>query len=875
MQRNSSRTLVALIACLCSYAPVVRAHEPSLTPPAVIEISPVQRPAQAGDPRSVRVVLTLKLDAAGQLTSADLADIAPAGPDDASFIEAARTYVQTVRFAPARSGEAAVASSVRFEVQFPALPDRGADAGVGASPAEPTPGAQPLPLDASVAPADAASTASSAASSHGEVAPADAASLAISAPAARGELAHAHKHKHEIVHSHLHGAHEAHAVEEYSASALIARPERSASAYTLSRKDLPRGAHVVAGDLARAVPGMFVVQHAGGGKANQYFLRGFDADHGTDVALSVDGIPVNMVSHGHGQGYADLNWIIPELVETVVVRKGTYDARDGDFATAGAIDFQTGTELQNRVTVEGGMFHSYRALALVGTRHDDLKLSAAAELLGTDGPFERAEDLQRINLFARAATELGQGELALTMTGYLSGWNASGQIPLRAVRAGTLDRFGSLDPYEGGSSSRHNLSLRYRSAPTESKRWEALAYATLYRFSLYSDFTFFRDDSARGDMIHQRDRRTLGGAKLRYERDDSLGSLQLTTRFGFELRHDAIDNGLDRAPGREWADSLVDARIDQTSAGAYLEQEVEWTRWLRTTAGVRADTFSFSVADALEDRATLSTRSSGEKLATRVSPKASVTLTPIAWLSLYGNYGLGFHSNDARGVLAGVTPLTRADGYEVGLSIKLLERVRARVALFRIDLDSELVWVGDEGTTEASGATRRQGFETDVHVDVLPWLFADASLVLTQAEYVDAPAAEARVALAPRRLLTGKLTAIHPSGPFGRLSVMNLGARPATEDGSLTAEGFTRVDLSVGYRHPRFELAVSLENLLDTSWRESQFANSSRLRGEDGPEACGQGSRAVSEGGAFVGCEDMHFTPGTPFALRASASLLF
>lgn len=846
MHSIALRVLSALL--LLVGVSVAHAHEPTLTPPAVLESAPVTRPDNVTEARAVRVLLAVQLDTSGAVQSAQPIVVEPSGSSDAAFVEAARAYVQTVRFAPATDGTQPVAASVRFEVLFAAL-----------SPPAPTIAVLPTPSTGDAQTAAAGDTARDAGVADAQVTtPSD-------------DATHAHAHRHQLVLEHEHQ----HVHVELGARALIARPERSASSYTLDRRDLPRGAHVVPGDLARAIPGVFVVQHAGGGKANQYFLRGFDADHGTDVALSVDGVPVNMVSHGHGQGYADLNWIIPELIESIDVRKGTYDPRYGDFATAGAIDFNTGTKLQNRVTVEGGMFHSYRALALVGTQWSDLKLTGAAELLGTDGPFKRGEDLKRINLFARAATKLSHGELALTLTGYLSGWDASGQIPLREVRADRLDRFGNVNPHEGGSSGRHNLYLRYRTAPEQKERWDVLAYATLYRFSLYSDFTFFRDDPSQGDMIHQRDQRTMAGAKARYERDDSLGPFQLSSRFGFDLRHDRIDNGLDRAPMKEWSEALVDAQIEQTSAGAYLEEEVEWTRWLRTTGGVRADAFGFHVRDGLEDRETLGTAGSGERLATRVSPKASVTITPLPWLSAYGNYGMGFHSNDARGVLAGVTPLTRADGYEVGLSLKLLERVRARFALFRIDLDSELVWVGDEGTTEASGATRRQGFETDVRVDILPWLWADASLVLTQARFVDAPAGEDQVPLAPRRLVTGKLTAVHPRGPFGRLSLMHLGDRPATEDGALRAQGFTRVDLSVGYHHPRFEVALALENLLNTNWRESQFANSSRLRGESSPASCQQGSRAVSEGGSFVGCEDMHFTPGTPFALRASASLLF
>jgi outer membrane receptor protein involved in Fe transport len=694
-------------------------------------------------------------------------------------------------------------------------------------------------------------------------------------PAAVDE--HAHEHVHTIVHSHAHPTEEPHRhAHEFGARARVERTQRAASSYTLRLRELPRGAHVTPADLVRAVPGVFVVQHAGGGKANQYFLRGFDADHGTDVALSVDGVPVNLVSHGHGQGYADLNWVIPELVERVEVSKGPNDPRHGDFATAGAIDLQTYTRVpENRASVEAGMFHSYRGLILLGHAWNKLRFSGAAEVLDTDGPFERPENLKRGNLFARLQRSVGAGELSLTLTGYLSNWNASGQIPLRAVRAGNLDRFGYVDPNEGGNSMRTNLYARYRSDPTAAQRWDVLSYVTAYRFALYSNFTFFSEDPERGDMIHQRDQRVLSGFKARFTRDDALGPFQLTSRFGMELRNDRIDNGLDDAPGREWAAALVDAQVAQTSAGVFLEEEIEWLSWLRSTVAVRGDGFLFAVDDRLEDRATRGTKTSGERAATRVSPKAGLVLSPLSWLDLFGSLGYGFHSNDARGVIRGVTPLTQARGYELGVTARALDRVRARFALFRLDLDSELVWVGDAGTTEPRGATRREGLELDVRVDILSWLRADGSLTLARSRFKHAPSDADAVPLSPRRTLSGSLTAAHPQGYFGRLAVFSLGDRPATEDAFLTARGFTRLDLGAGYRHPRFELALALENLLNARWRESQFANVSRLPNETAPASCRGMTRAVEEDGRFLGCEDIHFTPGTPFALRASASLLF
>ena len=303
---------------------------------------------------------------------------------------------------------------------------------------------------------------------------------------------------------------------------------------------------------------------------------------------------------------------------------------------------------------------------------------------------------------------------------------------------------------------------RFRSNAAEPERWDVVGYLVNYQFSLYSDFTFFRDHPDTGDMIHQRDSRVLSGGKAQYERDDALGPLRLTTRLGTQARNDRIDNGLEHAPAREWGEPMVDAHVAETGLALLADEEVRWNPYLRTDAGVRVDWMSFDVADALEDRSTLGTRSSGTRSTARVSPKASAIVSPLKGLDLYGNVGLGFHSNDARGVMQGVTPMTQALGYEGGVRTSLMEKVEARVVWFRIDLDSELVWVGDEGTTEPSGRTRREGIEADLRVSFLPWLWSNLSASFTRAFFRDEPAGRNPVPLAPRQILSGSLTALIP-----------------------------------------------------------------------------------------------------------------
>jgi outer membrane receptor protein involved in Fe transport len=658
------------------------------------------------------------------------------------------------------------------------------------------------------------------------------------------------------------------------------RPFTAASSSTVRDRDFLLRPHPRPADILQVVPGFYTVQHAGGGKANQYFLRGFDADHGTDVALLVDGVPVNMVSHGHGQGYADLNWIIPELIERVEVRKGTYFAQDGDFATAGAVNLVTRRDFEaSQVTLGGGSFSTWRGLFIAAPDVEGWKPVVAGQVYGTNGPFVGPERLERYSLFTQVTRQLSEhSTLSLALTSYASGWNASGQIPLREVSAGRLARFGSVNGNEGGNSQRHSAYATWRTRTLDDGEVNVLAYAVQYRLNLYSDFTFFSRDPVNGDMIEQNDQRTMLGFNASYRFRREWAGLTFDTTLGTQLRTDSIDNGLHTNQARERLDTVVDTSIREGSLGVYAQEEITVTPWLRAVLGLRADAFGFDVDDHREDLAEPGTKTSGVEQASRLSPKASLVLSPLPDTELYVNYGHGFHSNDARGVVRlpePVTPLTRAVGYELGARTRLFDRLDLAGSVFRLDLDSELVWVGDEGTTEARGATRRQGVEAEARLKVLPWLFADADATLTRATYVRNAGNGDAVALAPTLILAGGVSARHPSGLHGRLGVLHLGDRPATEDRFLVAEGFTRVDATLGYRGSFYEVNVGVQNLLDTAWREAQFANVSRLPFEQEPASCPAGTRPMGEEGAFSGCEDLHFTPGAPLNAQASVSFFF
>jgi outer membrane receptor protein involved in Fe transport len=656
------------------------------------------------------------------------------------------------------------------------------------------------------------------------------------------------------------------------------RPVSAASSARVRDRDFALRPHPRPADILSVAPGMFVVQHAGGGKANQYFLRGFDADHGTDVAISVDGVPVNLVSHGHGQGYADLNWVIPELVERIEVNKGPYLARHGDFATAGALELVTRQRLEeNQLSFAAGSFGTLRGFA--GLSPDfGARTSAlfAAELYATDGPFEREEELTRLNLFTRLTHALDpHSSLDLTLTQYSAAWNASGQIPLRALRAGTLDRFGTLDPSDGGASSRSSAALRYSAEPSEGSELSLLAYVADYRLSLFSNFTFFSRDPENGDQIEQNDARLVSGATAEYAFTHGLGGVTFVSRVGADARRDHIDNALHYDRARERLSHVVDAGIDETRLSLYGEEEITWSPLLRSVLGVRLDRFNFDVDDRREDLATLGTQSSGVRDALGVSPKASLIVSPLADWDVFLNFGYGFHSNDARGVVRAVdpvTPLTRAIGAELGTRVSPAPSLDIAMALFGLDLAHETVWVGDEGTTETRGPTRRLGAELELRYAPLEWLVLDADASWTRARFRDAPSGADAVPLAPELLLSGGASVRHPSGLYGRLGSVYVGDRPATEDRFLSAEGFFRLDATLGYRAERFELALAAQNLLDTEWREAQFGNVSRLQNES---TCPAGTRAQSGDAGFAGCEDLHFTPGAPLSASATLSLYF
>jgi outer membrane receptor protein involved in Fe transport len=630
------------------------------------------------------------------------------------------------------------------------------------------------------------------------------------------------------------------------------RAEReAASRVHVGHRELTLRPRLRPADILESVPGLFAVQHAGGGKANQYFLRGFDADHGTDLALFVDGVPVNMVSHGHGQGFADLHFLIPELVVGLDGFKGPYYAAFGNFATAGAVNLRLAeTFRESHAQFTAGQYGILRGLVVESPDlGDKWRTVLAAEIFQNDGPFRRPEDLTRFNLFGRVTHDLGpRSKASLTFMSYGSKWNASGQIPARAVCGEgeptapppesfgrpCIDHFGFVDPSEGGATQRHLMSASLSTSAVDTDL-TAMAYLLKYTLALHSNFTFFRDDPARGDAIEQNDDRLVGGFDVRVRKHFHYRGAKFTTTGGLQTRFDAIDNALRHDQARVRLEDRVLGRIGETALGVFVEENVVLGRHLRFVAGARADRIDVNVDDRLNGAG------SGIQGSTRLSPKWMAVVSPVSQVDLFVDYGRGFHSNDARGAVQRMAParlITPAIGYEIGTEIRPLPDLAVTAAGFLLDLASELVWSGDAGTTEPAGATRRYGLELGGRYRLGNWLFADVDAAFTHAAFrVNAGNGQA-VALAPRRTLTAGI-AVRPSlgafTPFGAVRIKAIADRPAIEDESLVARGFTIVNLGAGIRIRNLEIAADVENLLDTSWREVNFATESRLPYEPVP----------------------------------------
>ncbi len=654
------------------------------------------------------------------------------------------------------------------------------------------------------------------------------------------------------------------------------RPISAATETRVREKDFAVRPHNTAWEMLNNLPGFVAGQHAGGGKAMQYFLRGFDNDHGTDVAISVDGIPVNMVSHAHGQGYADLNFLIPEVVESIDYRKGPYFADAGNFANSGAVNFVTKEDtVENSLRAVGGSFNTMRYVGILSPRLGPVQSLVANEVYFTDGPFKHGENFVKYNFFGKFSLNPGPtSKLSLWTSLYTGDWDASGQIPLREVRSGRLDRFGSLDSTEGGRSDRENVNLIYTATPSPAESWFVQLYFSRYRLRMFSNFTFFSGDPVRGDGIEQLDSRVLFGGRAHYHRVWTLGTMPLVSTVGFETRNDNADVGLFRQQRRQRFSTTQKAEIWENAFSGYTQHELFLREWLRLVVGLRGDVFVFDVDDRSPREETDTPQPQGNTTDGIVSPKASLIVSPFTnpaslWhqTDLFLNFGMGYHSNDARdAVQPGGSGLARSTGTEIGARTRLYNRVELASSLWWLDLGSELVFVGDEGTTEQRGPTRRWGVDIEARVEVLPWLLFDYDLTYSDPRFRVTGEA---IPLAPTLLMNGGLTAYPIENFSAALRVRFLDDRAANEDRSVIARGYTLIDLLLRYRWRNLEVSFDVLNLADTDWRETQFATDSCLRREVGRDS------QCPQGGGGPGIADTNMVSGYGIKVRGGLTVFF
>ena len=617
-------------------------------------------------------------------------------------------------------------------------------------------------------------------------------------------------------------------------------------------------------DFLRKVPGLFIAQHAGGGKAEQIFLRGFDDDHGTDIAVSVDGMPVNMVSHAHGQGYADLHFVIPETVQDIDFGKGAYYADRGDFDTGGYVNLKTYDKVDNSsVKMEGGAFNTIRTLGVFNILNENANqnrrnMYIATEYGYTNGPFDVKQNFNRLNLFLKYNEWLNdKSYLNVQASTFSSNWNASGQIPERAVEEGIISRWGSIDPTEGGNTARTNLLLNYKSFLSDNEKWESMFFYTDYRFCLFSDFTFFLNDPVNGDEIQQKESRNIYGMMNQYAKNFYFKNSKLAWKSGFGFRYDAIgDLELNHVFHRyTLLDNLSSVSVGETNLYAYTSGEWQSGKWTINPA-LRLDYLIFGVDNKLTGDPVEVAQS---VVKARPSPKLNFFYNFNDKYQLYLKSGMGFHSNDARVVVAqnGQNILPYSIGGDLGSVLKPFPSLLLQPTLWYLFLQQEFVYVGDEAVVEPSGRSQRYGVDLSVRFQPLKWFYMDADFDYAHPRFIDNPKGEDYIPLAPIFTSSGGVSVRLNSGLSVGLRYRYMANRPGNEDYSATAKGYFVNDLTLVYPLKKWELSVQIQNLFNVEWREAQFYTETRLQNET------------------VSVSDMCFTPGYPFFLKTGVKYSF
>jgi outer membrane receptor protein involved in Fe transport len=677
------------------------------------------------------------------------------------------------------------------------------------------------------------------------------------------------------------------------------RPVSAASSQEIRAIDMQLKPVRSTQDMLLMVPGLFIAQHQGGGKAEQIFLRGFDCDHGTDVSINVDNMPDNLPTHAHGQGYADLHFLIAETVDKIEVNKGPYLPDFGDFYTAGAVSFKTKDVLDNNLfKIEGGQFNTQKYTFMYQPDNGGKEQNGylATQFFHSDGPFKNPENFQRMNFFGKYFFQLTHNsKLTFSFSGFTTGWNASGQIPERAVNEGT-SRFGFLDPNEGGSTDRENINIAYNFLTRSGNEFETYAYMSNYNFKLFSDFTYFLVDSVNGDMIEQTEHRSIRGVNSTYKFASDFMGIKIINKISCGYRGDDIALQLWHSPNRIRMNVFTNDVVDEQNLFTWAEQEYVFSPRIRMVWGIRQDLFTFTkndlVNNALDSINNGLPHASGTAYKSVFSPKVNFILSPERNLDLFLNFGQGFHSNDARDVVIGqtisnltstwkqdgmnnsqidaklqkynfdpsmhgITTLPKATAGEIGMQTKLFDKLHLSLAAWYLYLQKEFVYSGDGGTTELSKPTQRIGFDAEARYSIFSWLWFDADVSYAYASELNLPKDSDYVPLAPRFVASGGLSVLRSNGFSGAFRFRSISDRPGDEANKHTAYGYTIFNANLAYKYKQFIFSVNCENIFNVDWNEAQFETTTRLKGEKTPVT------------------DICFTPGNPRNFQFGISYSF
>ena len=610
------------------------------------------------------------------------------------------------------------------------------------------------------------------------------------------------------------------------------------------------------GEMLELIPGMIVTQHSGDGKANQYFLRGFNLDHGTDFASYIDDVPINMRTHAHGQGYTDLNFIIPELIDRIDYKKGTYFADEGDFASAGAAHMRLADTLPAGIAQVTAGGYGYQRVVLA----DSLDAYSGALLYGLEitrdnGPWDTPENVRKYSATLKYSGGDSNDGFSVTGMAYKNTWNSTDQVPQRAIDSGLIDRFGAIDPTDGGDTSRYSLSYALHKYSPRS-RFDFSAYAVQSSLDLFSDFTYFLNDPVNGDQFNQSERRRMYGANVAQTWQAAISGITMQNTIGLQARYDRLSPiGLYDTVARQRADTVREDRVEEDSIGLYAENATQWLEKFRTVAGLRYDGYRFDVDSSIPG-------DSGKASDYTVSPKLSLIFGPWDQTEYFLNYGKGFHSNDARGVTqtrlpdggdsSPVTPLVATRGGEIGVRSEIIPGLQSSLSLWRLDIDSELVFSGDAGDTEPSRASRRTGIEWSNHYIATSWLLFDLDLAVSRARYRDGDPVGDHIPGSIARVMSFGATVDNLGPWYGDFQFRYFGPRPLIEDGSVNSRSTAIAYARAGYRMTQqTSLTLDVFNLFNRKASDIDYYYASRLNGEPAS-----------------GVNDLHLHPVEPRSLR-------